>query len=43
LPLESVVPNGLAPYPKDIDGEADKELLPLAALSDLGNAKVKYV
>ena len=42
MPLESIAPNGLAPYPKDMDGEDDKELLPLGALSDLGNAKVNY-
>ena len=43
MPLESIVPNGLAPYPKDIDGEEDKELLAMSALSGLGNAKVNCV
>ena len=43
MPLASIVPNGLAPYPKDIDGEEDKELLAMSALSGLENAKVNCV
>jgi len=38
-PLETIMPNGLAPFPHDLDGEEDKEINSATASPDLANAK----